>query len=77
MKSYSDFRLTGQLQLTPMVAGSCAASLHFDFSAFEYVWSLGVIDDGYRSQFISNGTLERTYLDSIAALVADAGRNGR
>jgi hypothetical protein len=36
MKSYTDFRLTGQLYLTPVSAESCAASLRFDFSAFEY-----------------------------------------
>jgi hypothetical protein len=77
MKSYTDFRLMGQLYLTPVSAGSCAASLHFDFSAFEYVWSLAAIDDGYRSQFTSNGSLERTYLDSLAALFADAGRTSR
>ena len=74
MKTYTDFRLTGQLSLTSVSAGLCDASLHFDFSAFEYVWSLAVIDDGYRSQFTSNGTLERTYLDSITALFADAGK---
>ena len=77
MKFYTDFRLTGQLDLTPVSTGSCAASLHFDFSAFEYVWSLAAIDDGYRSQFTSNGSLERTYLDSLAALFADAGRTSR
>jgi hypothetical protein len=75
MKSYTDFRLTGQLDLTPVSTGSCAASLHFGFSAFEYVWSLAVIDDGYRSQFTSNGTLEQSYLDSLAALFA--GRTSR
>ena len=72
MKSYTSFRLTGQLSLTPVSAASCAANLHFDFSAFEYVWSLAAIDDGYRSQFTSDGTLERGYLDSLAALVVDA-----
>jgi hypothetical protein len=72
MKSYSDFRLMGQLSLTPVSGTSCAASLHFDFSAFEYVWSLAVIDDGYRSQFTSNGTLERGYLDSLDAPFAVA-----
>jgi len=70
MKSYTDFRLTGQLSLSPVAEESCAASLHFDISAFEYVWSLAAIDDGYRSQFTSNGTLERSYLDSLAALFA-------
>jgi hypothetical protein len=75
MKSCTDFRLTGQLDLTPVSTGSCAASLHFDFSAFEYVWSLAVIDDGYRSQFTSNGTLEQSYLDSLAARFA--GRTSR
>jgi hypothetical protein len=77
MRSYTDFRLMGQLYLTPVSAGSCAARLHFDFSAFEYVWSLAAIDDGYRSQFTSNGTLERIYLDSLATLFADAGRTSR
>jgi hypothetical protein len=75
LKSYTDFRLTGQLYLTPVSAKSCAASLHFDFSAFEYVWSLAAIDDGYRSQFTSNGALERSYLDSLATLFV--GRTGR
>jgi hypothetical protein len=69
MKSYTTFRVTGQLSLTVVSATSCTASLHFDFSAFEYVWSLAAIDDGYRSQFTSNGTLERGYLDSITARV--------
>jgi hypothetical protein len=69
MKSYSDFRVTGQLLLTSVSEKSCTASLHFDFSTFEYVWSLAVIDDGYRSGFITNGVLERGYLDSIAASV--------
>jgi hypothetical protein len=75
MKSYSDFRGSGQLSLSPVSAASCTASLHFDFSAFEYVWSLVVIDDGYRSQFISNGTLERGYLDSLNALVNNNGKD--
>ena len=70
MKSYTDFRLTGQIYLRPVSAKSCTTSLHFEFSAFEYVWSLAAIDDGYRSQFTSNGTLERGYLDSLAALFA-------
>jgi hypothetical protein len=69
MKSYTTFRATGQLSLTPVSATSCTASLHFDFSAFEYVWSLAVIDDGYRSQFKSNGTLERGYLESITTQI--------
>ena len=74
MKSYTTFRASGRLSLTPASAASCAASLHFDFSAFEYVWSLAVIDDGYRSQFISNVTLERGYLDSLTALLNDDGK---
>jgi hypothetical protein len=69
MKSYTTFRITGQLSLTAVSATACTASLHFDFSAFEYVWALAVIDDGYRSQFTSNGNLERGYLDSITAQV--------
>jgi hypothetical protein len=77
MTSYTDFHLTGQLTLTPVSEASCAASLKFNFSAFEYVWSLAVIDDGYRSNFTSNGTLERGYLDSLAALVADTGGTSR
>jgi hypothetical protein len=77
MKSYTTFRASGQLSLTPVSAVSCAASLHFDFSAFEYVWSLAVIDDGYRSQFTSNGALERGYLDSLTALLIDDGKAGR
>lgn len=77
MKSYSDFRVTGQLSLASVSATSCTADLHFDFSAFEYVWSLAVIDDGYRSQFTSNGVLERGYLDSITALVIDDEKTSR
>jgi len=72
MKSYTTFRVTGKLSLTPVSAESCAASLQFNFSAFEYVWSLAVIDDGYRSQFTSNGMLERGYLDSLSALFMGA-----
>ena len=71
MKSYTTFRLTGQLTLVPVSESSCAASLRFDYSAFEYVWSLAAIDDGYRSQFTSNGGLERSYLDALAALSAE------
>ena len=74
MKSYTTFRVAGQLLLTPLSAASCTANLHFDFSAFEYVWSLAAIDDGYRSQFTSNGTLERAYLDSINASVVEVGK---
>jgi hypothetical protein len=74
MKSYTTFRVAGQLLLTSLSAASCTANLHFDFSAFEYVWSLAAIDDGYRSQFTSNGTLERAYLDSINASVVEVGK---
>lgn len=48
----------------------CNASLHFEFSAFEWSWVFAVIDDGYRSKFTSNGRLERLYLDSISDLFA-------
>ncbi len=57
LKTY-DFRVEGQLRLEEAIAGSCEASLSFDISAYEWVWALAVIDDGYRSQFNSNGTLE-------------------
>ena len=33
---------------------------------------LALIDDGYRSRFISNGGLERLYLDSISDLFTKA-----
>lgn len=66
-KTY-DFRVEGQLRLEEATAGSCNASLSFDISAYEWVWALAVIDDGYRSQFNSNGELERLYLDAIGNL---------
>jgi hypothetical protein len=68
LKAYYDFRLEGHLLLARATDGSCNASLQFDISAYEYVWALGMIDDGYRSTFISNGTLERLYLDAISDL---------
>ena len=66
LKAYADFRLNGKLRLTETTAESCDATLNFEISAYEWVWSLAAIDDGYRSKFISNGTLERLYLDAIA-----------
>jgi hypothetical protein len=71
LKTY-DFRAEGQLRLEEATtAGSCNASLSFDISAYEWVWALAVIDDGYRSQFNSNGELERLYLDAIGNLFQD------
>jgi hypothetical protein len=67
LKAY-DFRLEGNLRLVRATDASCDASLSFDFSAFEWVWALAVIDDGVRSTLISNGTLERLYIDSISGL---------
>jgi hypothetical protein len=66
MKTYDGFQLEGQLRLAKTAEKSCNVSLHFDFSAYEWVWALAVIDDGYRSKFVSNGTLEQLYLDAIA-----------
>jgi hypothetical protein len=68
-KSYTNFRGAGHLHLTTVTAASCLATLHFDFSAFGYVWSLAVIDDGYRSTFVSNGSLERGYLEALVAVL--------
>jgi hypothetical protein len=67
LKEY-DFRLVGQLRLANTTGGFCDATLRFEFSAYEWVWALAVIDDGLRSQFISNGALERPYLDPISDL---------
>jgi hypothetical protein len=67
MKTYDNFRLTGQLKLQK-AGDSCNATLLFEFSAYEWAWPLAVIDDGYRSKFISNGELERLYIDSIGDL---------
>src|SRR5579862_3547957 len=61
LKAYTDFQAHGQIKLTETTEGSCNATLSFKVSAFEYVWALSAIDDGYRSQFISNGVLERLY----------------
>jgi hypothetical protein len=68
LKAYADFQLDGQLKLMETTGGSCAATLLFEISAFEWVWSLAPIEDGYRSKFVSNGTLERLYIDAIGDL---------
>jgi len=68
LKQYDDFRLEGLLRLAKATEGSCNATLHFEFSAYEWAWPLAVIDDGYRSKFISNGRLEQLYLNSIGGL---------
>lgn len=67
LKAYS-FDLGGNLRLIKVSEEACYAYLHFEFSAWEWVWALGVIDDGFSSKFVSNGTLERIYLDPIADL---------
>ncbi len=72
LKAYYDFRLEGHLRLTGANESSCNATLEFEISAYEYVWALGVIDDGYRSKFISNGVLERLYIDAIGDLLIGA-----
>jgi len=64
LKAY-DIRLDGHLRLAKATDGSCQATLGFEISAYEWVWALAVIDDGYRSRFVSNGTLERLYIDAI------------
>ena len=66
-KAY-DFQFEGQLRLAKVTEKSCSATLRFDITAYEWVWALAVIDDGYSSKFISNGTLERLYLDAIGDL---------
>ena len=71
LKAYEDFRLEGHLRLVKATEGSCNATLAFEISAYEWVWSLGMIDDGYRSKFISNGKLERLYIDLIAGLLTN------
>lgn len=68
LKQYDNFRLEGHLRLAKATEGACNATLHFEFSAYEWAWPLAVIDDGYRSKFISNGRLEQLYLDSIGNL---------
>jgi len=72
LKQYQGFRLEGSLRLAKVTEGSCNATLHFEFSVYEWAWPLAVIDDGYRSKFISNGRLEQLYLDSIGGLFAKA-----
>ena len=67
-KSYSDFRLEGHLTLAKVSEGFCNATLRFDISAYEWVWSLAAIDDGYESKFVSNGTLENLYIGSFGDL---------
>jgi len=74
MKVYDNFQLEGHLRLATMPEGSCNATLSFGISAYEWVWALGVIDDGYRSRFFSNGTLERLYLDALGDLFTNAKR---
>ena len=55
LKAYENFRAEGHLRLVKGTGGSCNATLRFEISAYEYVWSLGMIDGGYPSKFISNG----------------------
>ena len=71
LKSYDNFRLEGHVALVKATDGSCNVTLRFGISAYEWVWSLGMIDDGYRSNFISNGVLERLYIDPITDLSKD------
>ncbi len=52
LKAYDDFKVEGELTLTETTEGSCNATLRFNISVFEWVWALGAIDDGYRSQLI-------------------------
>ena len=72
LRAYADFRLEGHFRLTTATEGSCNATLRFEISAYEWVWALAVIDDGYRSKFISNGTLERLYIEPIGDLFIKA-----
>lgn len=74
LKSYDDFRLEGHLTLAKAIEGSCNATLRFEISAYEWVWSLPAIDDGYESKFISNGTLEKLYIESLGDLFTKAER---
>jgi hypothetical protein len=74
LKAYADFQLEGQIKLTETTEDSCNATLRFEISAYEWVWSLGMIDDGYRSKFVSNGALERLYIDAIGDLFTKAER---
>jgi len=71
-KSYADFRVEGHLRLAKAAEASCNVTLHFEISAYEWVWSLAAIDDGYRSNFISNGTLEKLYIDPIVEAFTEA-----
>lgn len=64
LKAYTNFQADGEIKLTETSEGSCNVTLRFKISAFEYVWA-PVMDDGYRSQFISNGVLERLYIDAL------------
>ena len=67
LKAY-DFRLEGHIRLAKATTGSCIATLRFEISAYEWVWALAVIDDGYSSRFSSNRALERLYIDAIGGL---------
>jgi hypothetical protein len=73
-RTYADFRLEGRLRLVKATEGSCDATLSFEISAYEWVWALGVIEDGYRSRFISNGTLERLYIEPMGDLFTKSER---
>lgn len=70
LKAYRGFDLDGELKLAEATDGSCMATLRFEISAYEWVWMPVVMDDGYRSKFISNGTLERLYMDAVGDLFA-------
>lgn len=71
-KSYADFRVEGHLRFAKAAEVSCNVTLRFEISAYEWVWSLAAIDDGYRSNFSSNGTLEKLYIDPIVEAFTEA-----
>lgn len=74
LKTYDNFQLEGHLRLAKVTEESCNATLRFEISAYEWVWALAVIDDGYRSKFVSNGTLERLYIEPIGDLFSKTRR---
>ena len=74
LKAYADFQLDGQIKLTETTEDSCNANLRFEVSAYEWVWAPVVMDDGYRSKFVSNGALERLYIDAIGDLFTKTNR---
>jgi hypothetical protein len=66
---YTGFSLEGTLVLVPL-SETCRMTLSLTFSAYE--WSPFLVVDGSGQQFVSNGRLERQYLNAISDRLDEA-----